>query len=114
MVILYGINNCDTVRKARRWLADHQVEYRFHDLRADGLTAALLDDWIAELGWEALLNRRGATWRQLPENQRATPEAATARRIMLTHPAIIRRPLIDTGSRRHVGFSDAQYTTLFG
>ena len=114
MVILYGIKNCDSVRKARRWLAEHRIEYRFHDLRAAGLSEALLDKWIEELGWETLLNQRGTTWRKLPENQRINPGPATARRIMLAHPASIKRPLIDTGTSRHVGFSDAEYTSLFG
>lgn len=112
MVILYGIKNCDTVRKARRWLEEHQVEYRFHDLREDGLTAPMLDAWIRELGWESLLNRRGTTWRQIPEKQRAALDAATARDIMLAHPAIIKRPLIDTGASRHAGFSAEEYTAL--
>jgi Spx/MgsR family transcriptional regulator len=113
MVTLYGIKNCDTVRKARRWLDDHQVEYRFHDLRADGLTPDLLDRWLQDPGWEQLINRRGTTWRKLPEKQRNTIEAGTARDIMLANPAIIKRPVVDTGSGRHVGFSADRFTRLF-
>jgi arsenate reductase len=113
MVILYGIKNCDTVRKARRWLADHRVEYRFHDLRVDGLNDVLLDAWIGDLGWENLLNRRGTTWRHLPVEAREPLDAARARKLMLAHPAIIKRPLLETGAGRYLGFSDRHYTNLF-
>ena len=113
MVILYGIRNCDTVRKARRWLADHQIDYRFHDLRSDGLDDDLLDAWIDDLGWEHLINRRGTTWRQLPAEMRETLDAARARQLMLTHPAIIKRPLLELGAVRYLGFSDARYSALF-
>lgn len=113
MVILYGIKSCDTVRKARRWLEDHGVDYRFHDLRGDGLDAGRLDAWIAGLGWENLLNRRGTTWRQLPAAEREPLDAARARALMLAHPALIKRPLLETGAARHLGFSAAQYERLF-
>ena len=113
MITLYGIKNCDTVRKARRWLDNHQVEYRFHDLRADGLSPDLLDSWMQDPGWEQLINRRGTTWRKLPEKQRNTIEATTARDIMLANPAIIKRPVVDTGSARHIGFSADRFTRLF-
>jgi arsenate reductase len=113
MVTLYGIKNCDTVKKARRWLADHQVDYRFHDLRGDGLSDELLDAWIEDLGWENLLNRRGTTWRQLPVESREPLNAARARKLMREHPAIIKRPLLELGPERHLGFSDAHYTSLF-
>jgi Spx/MgsR family transcriptional regulator len=113
MITLYGIKNCDTVRKARRWLDDHQVEYRFHDLRADGLSPDLLDRWMQDPGWEQLINRRGTTWRKLPEAQRNNIETGTARDIMLANPAIIKRPVVDTGSGRYVGFSADRFTRLF-
>ena len=113
MVTLYGIKNCDTIRNARRWLDDHRVEYRFHDLRTDGLDPDLLDLWIQGLGWEQLVNRRGTTWRNLPEQQRNNLDAGAAREIMLANPAIIKRPVVDTGSTHHVGFSDDRFTRLF-
>ena len=113
MVILYGIKNCDTVRKARRWLAEHQVDYRFHDLRSDGLDDDLLDAWIESLGWEQLINRRGTTWRKLTVEAREPLGAARARKLMLTHPAIIRRPLLEIDKARYLGFSDVHYTSLF-
>ena len=113
MITLYGIRNCDTVRKARRWLDDHRVEYRFHDLRNDGLSPDLLDHWIQGLGWEQLVNRRGTTWRKLPEEQRSNLDTGTAREIMLANPTLIKRPVVDTGHGHHVGFSNDQFTHLF-
>jgi Spx/MgsR family transcriptional regulator len=113
MITLYGIKNCDTVRKARHWLDDHQVEYRFHDLRTDGLPPDLLDSWLQDPGWEQLINRRSTTWRKLPEAQRNNIGTGTARDIMLANPAIIKRPVVDTGSARHVGFSADRFTRLF-
>ena len=113
MVILYGIKNCDTVRKARRWLENHQVDYHFHDLRNDGLDNALLDAWIEDLGWENLINRRGTTWRQLPVESREPLDEARARKLMQAHPAIIKRPLLELGPVRYLGFSDTHYTSLF-
>ena len=113
MVTLYGIRNCDTVRKARRWLEEHGVDYRFHDLRRDGLDAGLLDAWVGDLGWEKLVNRRGTTWRELPTEERESLDAARARQLIRKHPALIKRPLLEIGDARHVGFSDAQYSRLF-
>ena len=88
MVILYGIKNCDTVRKARRWLADHHVDYRFHDLRSDGLSDELLDAWIEDLGWESLINRRGTTWRQLPVESREPLWIADRMEVPSAQPAV--------------------------
>jgi len=112
MVTLYGIRTCDTVRKARRWLEEHGIDYRYHDLRGDGLDAARLNAWIADLGWEQLINRRGTTWRQLPEAEREPLDAARAHTLMLAHPALVKRPLIETADGRHLGFSAAQYAKL--
>jgi len=113
MITMYGIKNCDTIKKARRWLDDHQLEYRFHDYRADGLDRALLDTFIAELGWEALLNTRGTTWRKLDESVRASiTNADAAAALMLEMPAIIKRPLLCApGQPMLLGFSDSSYQT---
>ncbi|WP_395994508.1 ArsC family reductase [Enterobacter asburiae] len=93
MVVMYGIKNCDTIKKARRWLEANGVEYRFHDYRADGLDAEFLHSAIGELGWEALLNTRGTTWRKLDESLRASiNNADSAAKLMLDMPAIIKRP----------------------
>ncbi|MGV6818221.1 MAG: ArsC family reductase [Thiotrichales bacterium] len=113
MTTLYGIKNCDTIRKARRWLADHDIDYEFHDFRSDGVDATQLQSWAAELGWETLLNRRGTTWRKLPEAQREGIDEKRAIALMVEHPAMIKRPVLDLGDRRIVGFKEAQNETLF-
>ncbi len=113
MVTLYGINNCDTVRKARRWLDENDIKYRFHDVRKDGLDAKMLQEWERQLGWEQLLNRRGTTWRKLPENVRDSIDRSSALRIMLEQPSIIRRPLLDDGKQLRAGFSAADYSAVF-
>jgi Spx/MgsR family transcriptional regulator len=112
MIVMYGIKNCDTVRKARRWLEAHDIHYRFHDFRADGLDEDMLAAWIGELGWEQLLNRRGTTWRKLPEAERNAIDRDSALHLMLAQPAIIRRPVLDTGDTRQVGFSEETYSSL--
>jgi Spx/MgsR family transcriptional regulator len=112
MLTLYGISNCDTVRKARRWLNDNAIEYSFHDYRKHGLGSAQLSGWADELGWQALLNRRGATWRKLPEADRDGIDRDSAITLMLEQPAMIKRPLLDTGKQRLLGFNEQQYGEL--
>jgi arsenate reductase len=112
MTTLYGIKNCDTVRKARRWLDDHNVEYRFHDLRTDGLARARLQQWIKTLGWEDLLNRRSSTWRKLPEITRNNINRTIAIQVMLEQPSIIRRPILETGGKLYLGFETNNYLTI--
>jgi len=109
--VLYGIKNCDTIKKARRFLEQHGVDYQFHDYRVDGLDIALLDSFIAELGWEALLNTRGTTWRKLDETRRAgIIDAPNAAKLMLTTPAIIKRPLLCApGKPMLLGFNESNY-----
>ena len=113
MVTVFGIRNCDTVRKARRWLDGHAVEYRFHDVRADGLSRNQLEGWVQTLGWENLLNRRGTTWRKLPETVRNSMNKRAAVKLMLEQPAIIKRPVLDLGDSLHLGFSEDAYNDLF-
>ncbi|MDR9435266.1 MAG: ArsC family reductase [Thiohalophilus sp.] len=112
MLILYGIKNCDTVKKARRWLEEHELDYTFHDFRQDGLDCDQLSDWAGQLGWEALLNRRSTTWRQLDENQRANLDQQAAVSLMAAHPTLIRRPVLDTGQQLVIGFSKDNYLKL--
>ena len=112
MITLYGISNCDTIRKARRWLEEHGIEYRFHDYRKHGLTRQQLSAWSDELGWDKLLNRRGTTWRKLPEADRNGIDPARAIDLMLAHPAMIKRPLLDTGRQRLPGFDEQRYRDL--
>lgn len=112
MIRLYGIRNCDTVKKARAWLDGRGIAYHFHDVRRDGLDESDLRAWVGSLGWEALINRRGTTWRALPEATRASMDTETAIRAMLENPALIRRPLIEIGEIRHLGFSPTDYARL--
>lgn len=113
MTTLYGISNCDTIRKARKWLQERDIEYTFHDFRKDGLNPVQLRAWVAELGWEALLNKRGTTWRKLPEQTRATMDETLALAVMEDQPAIIKRPLLATSGQLVVGFSAKQYRQIF-
>ena len=113
MITIYGIKNCDTMKKAMRWLDEHGIEYRFHDYRKDGLDNKQLEAWEKELGWEQLLNRRGQLWRKLPQSVRDSMDRATALQCMQDNPGIIKRPLLDLGGRRVPGFKPEQYEELF-
>ena len=113
MTTLYGIRNCDTIRKARRWLDENGVDYDFHDVRADGLDKKTLACWEQQLGWEQLLNRRGTTWRKLPAEIRDGIDRASAMRIMLDNPAIIKRPVLALDKQLHLGFSTDDYSDIF-
>ncbi|MCB1876496.1 MAG: ArsC family reductase [Chromatiales bacterium] len=113
MTTLYGIKNCDTMREARTWLKENGVEYHYHDFRGDGLEAERLRGWIGRLGWEALANRRGTTWRKLPEEQRSDLDDGKALALMLRYPAMIKRPVLEYGDTVEVGFSPERYQSLF-
>ena len=112
-VTLYGIANCDTVKKARNWLDRHQVEFDFHDYRKQGLDRSLLQSMESALGWEAMLNRRGTTWRRLPESLRQEMNRATALDVMLENPAIIRRPILSRNDQLIIGFNEHRYQEIF-
>lgn len=109
-ITLFGIRNCDTIKKARTWLDAHGVAYDFHDYRTMGIDRARLTAWVEELGWEAVLNRTGTTFRTLAPHDREGLDAAKAITLMLAHPSLIKRPMLDLGTRRVVGFSPATYT----
>ena len=112
-VTLYGISSCDTIRKAKTWLKNQQIEFEFHDYRKQGLEQKLLESMISVLGWEAMLNRRGTTWRALPDTVKQQIDQASAMRVMLDNPAIIKRPILATNNQLHAGFSDRQYQEIF-
>ncbi len=112
MIVVNGLKNCDTCRNAMKWLAAEGFDARLHDLRADGLNAAVLEHWIAVVGWEKLLNRRGTTWRKLADTDKRDVDAAKARALMIEHPALIKRPVFETGGRVIVGFSAAEKEAL--
>lgn len=100
-IVLYGIPNCDTVKKARLWLSDHALAYQFHDFKKQGVLPQQLAAWMGALGWETLLNRKGTTWRKLdPATQAAVVDAASASRLMLSQPSVIKRPVVAWASSR--------------
>ncbi|UTA49669.1 ArsC family reductase [Simiduia sp. 21SJ11W-1] len=111
MNTLYGIKNCDTVKKARKWLDDQGISYQFHDFRADGLTETQAQSWFEELGC-ALINKRSTTWKQLTADQQAQAPTNPAP-LLVEFPTLIKRPLLDTGSKRHLGFKADHYQALF-
>jgi Spx/MgsR family transcriptional regulator len=112
-VTLFGIANCDTIKKAKEWLNDHKVEFNFHDYRKHGLDREQLQSMAAALGWEAMLNRRGTTWRALPNTVKDRIDLESAISVMLDNPAIIKRPILAKDDRLHLGFSAAQYQEIF-
>jgi len=113
-VRLYGIETCDQVRKARQWLRARSVPVHWHDFRRDGLEPARLALWMSHLPWDALLNRRGLTWRQLAAHERAgVVDAASATELMLSYPLLIKRPVLELDNRILVGFSEALYSGIF-
>jgi len=108
---LYGIKNCDTVRKARRWLDSQSIPYRYHDLRDDGLPQPLLQDWLARVGPETLINRRSPGWRKVPQEQRDSLDAQSAVGLLQETPTLIKRPVLDTGEQLTVGFNEKDWQT---
>ena len=109
-IILYGIPNCDTVKKARAWMDAQGKAYMFHDFKKQGVPADHLDRWLRALGWEKLVNRQGTTWRKLdPAVQARVQDAASARPLMLDHPSVIKRPVVEWGSDTTVGFDAAAW-----
>lgn len=111
---LYGIPNCDTVKKARVWLEGHGVAFDFHDYKKAGIDRARLAGWVAEHGWETVLNRAGTTFRALPDADKAGLDADRAIALMLAQPSMIKRPVLDLGDRRIVGFKPEVYAAALG
>ncbi|MDD1622755.1 MAG: ArsC family reductase [Methylococcaceae bacterium] len=111
MLVVYGIKNCDSVKKARSYLESRQVAYRFHDYRVDGLDAALLQGFIDALGVDAVLNQRSTSWRQLSDEQKRDLTPDKALQLMLAVPTLIKRPILDNGEQLIVGFSPDLYQT---
>jgi arsenate reductase len=113
-ITLYGIPNCDTVKKARTWLAAHGHEVSFHDFKKQGLARATAAAWLEELDWEVLVNRKGTTWRALPEERKAAITGkAAALDLMLEFPSVIKRPVLQTQGKIRVGFTEALYQEVF-
>ena len=110
---LYGIKNCDTVKKARRWLDQHGLEYQFHDVRLDGLDASQINSWRKQIDWETLVNKRSTTWKQLDDATKTKINADTVNDVLLAHPTLIKRPVLECSGQVHVGFKDSDYATFF-
>ncbi|WP_315739334.1 MULTISPECIES: ArsC family reductase [unclassified Bradyrhizobium] len=108
-ITIYGIKNCDTMKKARAWLDDHGVAYQFHDYKTAGIDKAKLKAWSDELGWEVLLNRAGTTFKKLPDADKDGLTESKAIALMLAQPSMIKRPVLDLGGRRVVGFKPDLY-----
>jgi len=109
MAIIYGIKNCDTVKKALKWLDNNHIAYQFHDLRQDGISKAELQDWSDSVGWEQLLNKRSTTWRELDDDDKHDIDADKAISLMLARPTLIKRPVMIKGNTTLVGFNEADY-----
>jgi len=113
-ITLYGIRNCDTVKKARAWLDGHGIAYAFHDYKTAGIDRECLEQWCAELGWESVLNRAGTTFRKLSDADKAGMNEGKAIALMLAQPSMIKRPLLDLGKSRLAGFKLEAYQAAFG
>lgn len=109
---LYGIKNCDTVKKARSYLEANSIQYRFHDYRTDGIDARLVQHFIAQLGVESILNQRSTSWRQLSDEQKSELSPEKALQLLLEVPTLIKRPILDCGTQLLVGFSPELYANL--
>lgn len=114
MLTMYGIPNCDTVKKARAWLDSHGIAYHFHDYKKAGIDAATLRRWCDTLGLEQILNRRGTSWRKLDDAERAAADADSdaALKLLQANPSLIKRPVVDTGNRLLAGFSEESFRGL--
>jgi arsenate reductase len=113
-ITIYGIKNCDTMKKARTWLDQHGIAYAFHDYKAAGIERARLEAWSRDVGWETLLNRAGTTFRALPDKDKDGLTEKKAITLMLAQPSMIKRPVLDAGGKLMVGFKPDQYQAAFG
>lgn len=113
MTTLYGIKNCDTIKKAKNWLTDNKIDYQFHDYRQDGLDKSWLEKAELALGWEQILNKRGTTFRQLSDEQKQSLNKDSALDLMLEQPAMIKRPILIHNDSYHCGFKPQQYSEIF-
>jgi arsenate reductase len=113
-IAIYGIRNCDTMKKARAWLDGRGVVYRFHDYKSDGVARDRLEQWARQVGWEALLNRSGLTYRKLSEDDKSDLDARKALALMSRYPSLIRRPIVEAGRQLIIGFNTGRFEELLG
>ncbi len=109
MITLYGIPNCDSIKKARKWLKDNNIDYTFHDYKKSGVPQKELQTWVKKLGWEILLNKRGTTWRKLDDSIKNSVDQNSAITIMLENPSIIKRPILTKKTLTIIGFKSDDY-----
>jgi arsenate reductase len=109
MLTVFGIKSCDTCRKARKYFAEHDIEFRFHDVRDDGLDIQMLERWADRLGWSKLLNKQSLTWRKIPEVDRSDMSANKAFALMLENPTLVKRPVLESDEFIAVGFSEKRF-----
>lgn len=114
MITMYGIKNCDTIKKARDFLAAKKVEYSFHDYKTQGIDKPTLEGWIKKVGWEVLLNRAGTTFKKLPDADKENVTEKKAIALMLAQPSMIKRPVLEAKGKLTVGFKPDEYKKLFG
>ena len=113
-ITMYGITTCDTIKKARVWLEGHDVAYRFHDYRAEGLDGKRLDSWVGKVGWEILLNKASTTFRELADKDKQGLDEKRAKALMLANPTMIKRPVLEVSDRILVGFKPDVYEQAMG
>jgi arsenate reductase (glutaredoxin) len=114
MITIYGIKNCDTMKKARTWLDSQNIAHDFHDYKAAGIDKATLEGWVKKVGWQVLINRAGTTFRKLPDADKEDITEKKAVALMLAQPSMIKRPVLDAKGRLTVGFTPEEYKKLFG
>ena len=112
MIKIYGIPNCDTMKKARKWLEDNSLEYEFHDYKKHGVPEKNLTRWVKTAGWEVVLNKRGTTWRKLDDEIKNDIDETSSIQVMLENPSAIKRPVLEDGKTLLVGFKEEDYKTL--
>ena len=113
MTRLFGIKNCDTVSKARRWLEEQNIPFEFHDFRSDGLQAEQVTPWIDALGWEIVLNKRSTSWKKLDEERRENLDADSVKALLVEYPTLIKRPVLEYDGAVYVGFKAETYNNIF-
>jgi len=113
VITVFGIKNCDTIKKARNWLTDQGIEYQFHDFRANGIDRDRIETWIQQAGWETVLNRRGTTWRKLDAAIQDTVNRNNVAALLAEHPAMIKRPVLDIDGDISIGFKPDLYQSIF-
>lgn len=113
MLTLYGIKSCDTCRKARKYFAENDIEYRFHDVRDDGLDIQMLERWSDRIDWTKLLNKQSLTWRKIPEVDRSSITKDRAFALMINNPTLVKRPVLESNTFIAVGFSEKRFSTFW-